>query len=72
MANVATARKLAVLFYYAMREGLAYVERGLEASEAAYRKHQERFLQKRAAELGFALVPAPWRSSWMASSLRSC
>jgi len=59
VANVATARKLAVFFYYAMREGMAYVERGLEAYEASYRKHQERFLQKRAAELGFALMPTP-------------
>ena len=58
VANVATARKLAVMFYYAMREGLAYVERGLEAYEAAYRQTQERFLQKRATELGFTLMPA--------------
>lgn len=58
VANVATARKLAVLFYHAMRDGLDYVERGLEAYEAAYRKKQERFLQKRATELGFTLVPA--------------
>jgi transposase len=57
VANVATARKLAVMFYHAMREGLAYVERGLEAYEAAYRQKQERFLQKRAAELGFTLMP---------------
>jgi transposase len=57
VANVATARKLAVLFYYAMRHGMAYVERGLEAYEASYRKNQQRFLQKRAAELGFSLVP---------------
>jgi transposase len=58
VANVATARKLAVLFYYAMTEGIAYVERGLDAYEASYRKHQERFLHKRAAELGFSLVLA--------------
>jgi hypothetical protein len=58
VANVATARKLAVLYYHAMRKGLAYVERGLEAYEAAYRQKQERFLQKRAAELGLSLVPA--------------
>lgn len=63
VANVATARKLAVLFYYAMREGVDYVERGLEAYEATYRKHQERFLHKRAAELGFTLVPAPAQST---------
>ncbi|HUG11591.1 MAG TPA: hypothetical protein VMM36_11285, partial [Opitutaceae bacterium] len=58
VANVATARKLAVLFYYAMTQGMAYVERGLDAYEASYRKHQERFLHKRAAELGFTLVLA--------------
>jgi transposase len=59
VANVATARKLAVLFYYAMTQGLAYVERGLEAYEATYRKQQERFLHKRAADLGFTLMPTP-------------
>ncbi len=58
VANVATARKLAALFYRAMSEGPAYVERGLAAYEASYRKHQERFLHKRAAQLGFTLVPA--------------
>ena len=57
VANLATARKLAVLFYYAMRNGMAYVERGLEAEETMYRERQERFLKKRAAELGFAIVP---------------
>ncbi len=59
VANVATARKLAVLFYNAMRHGLAYVERGLEAYETAQRERQERSLKKRAAELGFALVQQP-------------
>jgi transposase len=57
VANVATARKLAVMFYHAMREGLDYVERGLEAYEAAFLERQERSLKKRAAELGFALIP---------------
>ena len=57
VATVATARKLAVLFYHAMQHGLAYVERGLEAYEQAYRERQRRYLQKRAAELGLSLVP---------------
>jgi transposase len=57
VANVATARKLAVLFYRAMRQGLDYVEQGLEEYEAAYRQRQQRYLQKRAAELGLTLVP---------------
>jgi transposase len=57
VANVATARKLAVLFYRAMRHGLDYVEQGLEAYEAAYRQRQRRYLEKRATELGLTLVP---------------
>jgi len=57
VATVATARKLAVLFYHAMRHGLAYVERGLEAYEQAYRERQRRYLQKCATELGLSLVP---------------
>lgn len=58
VATVATARKLAVLYYHAMRHGLAYVEKGLEAYEQACRERQRRYLQKRAAELGLSLVPA--------------
>jgi len=57
VATVATARKLAILFYRAMREGLEYVERGLQAYEQAYRERQRRYLQKCAAELGLSLVP---------------
>ena len=57
IAVVATARKLAVLYYYAMRHGLAYVEHGLAHYEQLYRERQQRFLQKRAAELGLSLVP---------------
>lgn len=55
----ATARKLAVLYYRTMRHGLAYVEAGLEAYEQQYRERQQRYLQKRAAELGLALIPSP-------------
>jgi len=57
VAIVATARKLAVLYYHAMRYGLDYVERGLEQYEQLYRERQRRFLEKRAAELGLALMP---------------
>jgi len=57
VATVATARKLAALFYRAMRYGLAYVERGLEAYEQAYRERQRRYLAKCAAELGLTLTP---------------
>ena len=54
---MATARKLAVLFYRAMTRGLEYVERGLAQYEAAYRKQSERHLRKMAARLGFTLQP---------------
>jgi transposase len=58
VATVATARKLAVLFYRAMRQGLHFVERGLAAYELAYRQRQQRYLQRAAAELGLVLQPA--------------
>jgi transposase len=63
VANVATARKLAVLYYRAMRQGLAYVEAGLDTEEKLYRQRQQRYLSKRAAELGFALVPTPLQTA---------
>lgn len=59
VATVATARKLAVLYYRAMRDGMSFVERGLEAYEKAYRQRQKRYLDRAAAELGFTLQPAP-------------
>lgn len=59
IAVVATARKLAILYYRAMRHGLAYVEHGLERYEQQYRERQQRYLQKRAAELGLTLMPTP-------------
>ena len=57
VATVATARKLAVLYYDAMRHNLTYVERGLAAYEKANHERQQRQLEKRAAEMGFALTP---------------
>lgn len=57
VANVAAARKLAVLFYNTLRHGLQYVERGLEHYEAAYRHHCLRRLQRNARQFGLTLVP---------------
>lgn len=57
VAIVATARKLAVLFYRAMTRGLEYVEHGLAQYEAACRAQSERHLRKLATRLGFALQP---------------
>ncbi len=63
VATVATARKLATLFYKAMRHGLAYVEHGLAAYEQAYRERQRRYLDKCAGELGLTLVPTHAQST---------
>jgi transposase len=58
VAIVATARKLAELYWRVMIHGVEYVEHGL----AEYRKRQqeqtERYLRRKAAQLGFTLQPA--------------
>jgi transposase len=57
VANIAAARKLAVLFYNTLRHGLHYVEQGLERYQAAYRQQLRRRLERNAREFGLALVP---------------
>jgi transposase len=55
-AVTATARKLAILFYNALRFGLSYVDPGVDYSEARYRERVLQSLQRRARQMGFALV----------------
>ena len=57
MANVATARKLAVLFYNTLHHGLACVEQGLEAYERHYRRQSLHRLQAAARRFGMTLIP---------------
>ncbi len=57
-ANVALARKLALLFYRLLRYGAAYVEKGLKAYEAKVLETEARVLRKLAKKQGFVLVPA--------------
>ena len=57
VANVATARKLAVLFYNTLKFGVEYVEEGLSKYEEQYKKRMQRSLMKKAKTLGFELVP---------------
>ncbi len=57
VANIATARKLAVLYYNTLKHGLAFVEAGLEAYERHYQLHSLRRLQATARRFGMALVP---------------
>jgi transposase len=55
-AVTATARKLAVLFYNALRHGMAYVDPGVEAYETRYRNRVVQQLKRRAKSLGLTLV----------------
>jgi hypothetical protein len=55
-AITATARKLAVLFYNALRFGTAYTDAGADYYEERYRQRVVHNLQRRARQLGFTLV----------------
>jgi len=58
VANIATARKVAVLFYNTLRYGLAYVEQGLERYQDLYRQQSLRRLERQARQFGLTLLPA--------------
>jgi len=58
-AVTATARKLAVLFYNALRFGLAYADPGASYYEARYRQRVLDNLRRRAQQMGFTLLPTP-------------
>jgi transposase len=55
-AVTATARKLAVLFYNAMRFGMSYVDPGEDHYEENYKHRVVRQLHRRAKQMGFTLV----------------
>ena len=54
-AVTATARKIAVLFYNAMRYGMDYRDPGADHYEQQYRDRVIKQLHRRAAQFGFAL-----------------
>jgi transposase len=54
-AVTATARKIAVLFYNAMRYGMDYRDPGADRYEQQYRERVVKQLHRRAAQFGFAL-----------------
>jgi transposase len=56
IAVKAVARKLAILYYRAMTQGMAYVEQGVEAYEKQYQERRLHNLHKQARRLGFTLV----------------
>ena len=55
VANIACARKIALLFYHALKHGMQYVEQGLEAYEQHYREQSITRLKKAAAHFGYTL-----------------
>ena len=57
-AVTATARKIAVLFYNAMRFGMHYSDPGADHYEQKYRERVVKQLHRRAAQFGFTLQPA--------------
>ncbi|MPM66933.1 IS110 family transposase ISCARN20 [bioreactor metagenome] len=56
-ALTATARKIAILFYRAMRFGMRYEDPGADQYEQRYRERVVKQLQRRAAHFGFSLQP---------------
>lgn len=57
-AVTATARKMAVLFYNAVRHGMKYVDPGVSYYEERYRKRVLDGLRRRAQSLGYVLQEA--------------
>ena len=56
-ALTATARKIAILFYRAMRFGMSYKDPGADQYEIKYRERVVKQLHRRAATFGFILQP---------------
>ena len=57
--STATAHKLARLIYSMLRYGQEYVDAGAEYYESQYQQRALRAAQRRAAQLGYRLVPMP-------------
>ena len=57
-AVTATARKIDILFYRAMRFGMKYEDPGADQYERRYRERVVKQSQRRAAHFGFSLQPA--------------
>jgi transposase len=59
VANIAAARKLAVLFYNTLRYGWKYVEQGLAEYEKNYKQQSLKRLKATAKRFGMQLIPEP-------------
>jgi transposase len=58
-AVTATARKLALIFYNSLRFGMQYVDRGTQYYEQRYQKRVLANLERRANQMGYALMKNP-------------
>ena len=56
VANTATARKIAILYYNLMTKGVEYVEQGLLEYQRQYRQQSVKHVKKMAKKLGMAVV----------------
>ena len=56
--------KLARLIYRMLRYGLHFVDKGAEYYQWRHREREINFLKRRAANLGFQLLPADGKSFW--------
>jgi transposase len=59
VANLALARKLAQMFWWAMVHGLTYVEHGIKKYEEQVQKTEQAWLRKLARKHGMLLQPSP-------------
>ena len=62
-SNSAAAHKLARLVYTMLTRGTEYVDKGQEYYEERYRQRVVHNLNKKAAAMGFFLMPAPEKAS---------
>lgn len=58
VANKATARKIAVYYYFLMTKGIEFVDEGLKKYEERYNEQRIKSLEKKAKEMGMKLVAA--------------
>lgn len=61
VANIAAARKLAILFYNALKHGIEYVEQGLKAYELRYKEQAKRRFKRAARRFGLIVNEEPVR-----------
>ena len=59
IAVKATARKLAELYWRLMNKGMDYVEKGIKVYEEKVRIQQEKWILKKAKDLGYQLITNP-------------